>query len=199
LLANSVHAWSAPMAVPRGTSEDAPVTDDDDRGESRRQIARRAQRAAGNQSARLAHVLMTLPGSALGALGLDDDLREAVDRARAVKAHVARRRAERGLAGELRRVDLAALQDRLAKVQATGAAEPQKFRLAEEWRARLIEDGSAALAEFPGGAAEPLPRLIEDAQRERETGRPRGAARALFRHIVAVLGARPVDAGDDEA
>jgi ribosome-associated protein len=198
------------MAALGGTSEDAPVDDDDDRGESRRQIARRAQRAAGNQSARLAHVLMTLPASALRALGLSEELRAVVDRSRAVKAHVARRRAERNLAGELRRVDLADVEARLAKVQATGAAEPQKFRLAEEWRARLIEEGSAAAAEFPGGAAEPLPRLIAEAQRERETGRPRGAARALFRHIVAVLGARPADgdaagdavddvAGDDES
>ena len=183
------------MAVLRGTSEDAPVDDDDDRGESRRQIARRAQRAAGNQSARLAHVLMTLPASALRALGLNEELRAVVDRSRAVKPHVARRRAERNLAGELRRVDLADVEARIAKVQATGAAEPQKFRLAEEWRARLIEEGSAAAAEFPGGAAEPLPHLVAEAQRERETGRPRGAARALFRHIVAVLGARPADAG----
>ena len=191
------------MAVGWRTGEDAPVTDDDDLGESRRQIARREQRAAGNRSARLAHVLMQLKPSALGALGLDEDLRGAVDRARAVKAHVARRRAERGLAGELRRVDLVELEARLEKVASTGAAEPQKFRLAEEWRSRMIEGGIAAAAEFPGGAQEPLPRLIEEAQRERETGKPRGAARALFRHIVAGLKAQPADpveaAGDEAA
>ena len=76
-------------------------------------MARRAQRAAGDRSARLAHALMKLPASALGALGLDEDLREAVNRARAVTANVARRRAERTLAGELRRVDLIDLEGRL--------------------------------------------------------------------------------------
>lgn len=177
------------------------MNDDDDRGESRRQIARRAQREAGDRSARLAHELMTLRASALGALNLDEDLREVVDRARAVTAHVARRRAERGLAGELRRVDLGDLETRLERVQTTGAAEPQRFRLAEDWRSRLIEDGITAAAEFPGGAVDPLPRLIEEAQRERTTGKPRGAARALFRHIVAVLSAPPADqveAADDD-
>jgi ribosome-associated protein len=177
------------------------MADRDDRGESRRQIARRQQRKAGDRSARLANALMKLPVSALGKLGLDEDLRASVDRARAVTAHGARRRAERTLAGALRRSDLVALDARLAQVQATGAAEPQQFHRAEQWRARMIEEGLAAAAEFPGGAAEPLPQLIASAQRERATGKPPGAARALFRHIVAVLKAQPAPpvASDEDA
>jgi len=178
------------------------MADRDDRGESRRQIARRQQRRAGDRSARLANALMKLPGSALGKLGLDEDLRAAVDRARAVTAHVARRRAERTLAGDLRRIDLVALDARLAQVQATGAAEPQQFQRAEQWRARMIEGGLAAAAEFPGGVTEPLPQLIASAQRERLTGKPPGAARALFRHIAAVLKAQsaaPLASGEDAA
>lgn len=178
------------------------MADRDDRGESRRQIARRQQRKAGDRSARLANALMKLPVSALGKLGLDEDLRASVDRARAVTAHVARRRAERTLAGDLRRIDLVALDARLAQVQTTGAAEPQQFHLAEQWRARMIEEGLAAAAEFPGGVTEPLPQLIASAQRERVTGKPPGAARALFRHIAAVLKAQPVTpvaSGEDAA
>lgn len=167
------------------------MTDRDDRGESRRQIARRQQRNAGDHSARLANALMKLPVSALGKLGLDEDLRASLDRARAVTAHVARRRAERTLAGDLRRIDLVALAARLAQVQTTGAAKPQQLHQAEQWRARMIEDGLAAAVEFPGGVAEPLPQLIAAAQRERATGKPPGAARALFRHIAAVLQAQP--------
>jgi ribosome-associated protein len=172
----------------------------DDRDESRRQIARRQQRNAGDRSARLANALMKLPGSALGKLGLDEDLRASVDRARAVTAHIARRRAERTLAGDLRRIDLVALAARLAQVQTTGAAEPQQLHRVEQWRARLIEGGLAAAAEFPGGVAEPLPQLIASAQRERTTGKPPGAARALFRHIAAVLKAQaapPAASGED--
>jgi ribosome-associated protein len=176
------------------------MADRDDRGESRRQIARRQQRNAGDRSARLANALMKLPGSALGKLGLDEDLRASVDRARAVTAHIARRRAERTLAGDLRRIDLVALDARLAQVQTTGAAEPQQLHLAEQWRARMIEDGLAAAAEFPGGVTEPLSQLIASAQRERVTGKPPGAARALFRHIVTALKAQPatsVASGED--
>ena len=175
------------------------MSDRDDRGESRRQIARREQRTAGERSARLANALMKLSASALGKLGLDEELREAIDRARAVTSQVARRRAERALAGALRREDLVELAAKLAKVQETGSAEPQQFHLVEQWRARMLEGGVAAAAGFPGGVAEPLPRLIEQAQRESATGRPPGAARALFRHIAAALKARPsASVTDDE-
>ena len=55
------------------------------------------------------------------------------------------------------------------------------------WRAKLLEGGVAAAATFPGGVGDELPRLIDAAQRERATGRPPGAARALFRHIATDL------------
>ena len=162
------------------------MSDDDE--ESRRQLARRRVRAAGDRSARLAKALMELPASSLDKLELDEELREAVNRARAVKAHVARRRAERGLAGDLRGVeDLDEIEDRMANIQETGMAAPRLFQAAERWRARLIAEGAAAAAEFPGGATPELGTLIAKAQSERDTGRPPGAARALFRRVIAAL------------
>jgi ribosome-associated protein len=157
---------------------------DDDR--SARQIARGKMRKAGDRSARLASALMKLSPAALDKLVLEDELREAIDRARAITAHIARRRAERTLAGDLRRFDVADLDDQLEKVDASNNPDVQQLHLAEKWRARMIEEGIAAVAEFPGGGDE-LPRLVHAAQRERDTGRPPGAARALFRHIVEVL------------
>ena len=156
---------------------------------SARQIARSKQRRAGDRSARLAKTLMTLSAPVLKKLEIEDELREAVDRARTVTAHIARRRAERTLAGDLRRLDLdlAELEDRLDKLSEGTSADAQQFHLAEQWRARMIEEGVAGAAAFPGGIDDELPRLIDAAQRERATGRPPGAARALFRHIVDAL------------
>jgi ribosome-associated protein len=182
------------------------MSDNDDRDESRRQIARRERRDAGDRSARVAHRLMKLPESVLGKLDVEEELRGAIGRARAVTSPIARRRAERTLAGDLRGVDLDALETRIANVQATGATEPRLLHLAEQWRARFIEEGSAAAAAFPGGAADPLPALIQQARRERDTGKPPGAARALFRHVIAALKAQstatstsaPADDRDDD-
>ncbi|MBA3398131.1 MAG: DUF615 domain-containing protein [Deltaproteobacteria bacterium] len=157
----------------------------DDR--SARQIAKGKRRRAGDRSARLANRLMKLSLPALGKLALDPELREVIDRARAITSLVARRRAERTLAGELRRHDLAAVDEQLSKVHESENTDTELFHQAEQWRARLIEQGMSAAAEFPGGANEELPRLVDAARQERASGRPPGAARALFRHVIEAL------------
>jgi ribosome-associated protein len=165
--------------------------DDTDDVETPRQIARRQTREAGERSASAAHTLMQLPENLLDGLGLDEDVREAVDHARAITAHGARRREERRLAGVLRGVDADDLETRLATVQEGGRTDARQFQLAETWRARLIEEGARAaeafLGAFAGADRAELLKLVEAAQRERTTGKPRGAARALFRLVMAAL------------
>ena len=175
------------------------MTDDtDDDGPSRRQVAKAARREAGDRSSELARKLMLMPDTTLEKLDLEDDLRGVIERARSVKPLVARRRAERTLAGELRRIDVSDLRKRLANVESSGVAVPALFHLAEKWRTRLIEEGPEAAAQFPGGTEEPMPRLIAQAKREATTGKPPGAARALFRHVIAVLKARSRADDDDD-
>src|SRR5215475_207256 len=92
--------------------DDVVMSDRD--GESRRQAERRQRRVAGDRSARIASTLMKLADSTLAKLEIDDDLRDAIEHARAVTSPIARRRAERTLAGVLRRIDLSALETGLA-------------------------------------------------------------------------------------
>jgi ribosome-associated protein len=160
------------------------MTDDEER--SARQIARARQREAGERSAKLANALMKLTEAEARRIEVDEDVRAAFERARAVTTHAARRRAERTLAGELRGFDLDAVDRQLANLR-EGKPDTRLLHLAEQWRARLIEQGMAAASELPGGIDDALPRLVENAQQERRTGRPTGAARALFRHVMQLL------------
>jgi ribosome-associated protein len=181
------------------------MADDDRDGPSRRELARKQRRAAGDRSGDLARRLKQVKDATLTKLELHEDLREVIEKARAITSNTARRRAERALAGELRRFDIDEVERQLANVQSTGVAEPQLFHMAERWRARLLDEdaalAAAAVAQFPGGAGDPMPRLIADARRERATGKPPGGARALFRHIIDVLRAQAAGAtgasGDD--
>ncbi len=159
--------------------------------QTRRQAAKKERRDAGDRSARVARELMGWKDSALAKLEMSEELRETLNEVRAIKSPIARRRAERSLAGALRGIDLDELEGYMINIEAVGNADPRLFHSAEKWRARLIEEGSAAAAEFPGGYAEPLPTLIQNARRERDTGKPPGAARALFRHVMTVLKAPP--------
>ncbi len=163
-------------------------------GESQRQRSQRLKREAGNRSGRLARTLMQLTDAAVERLDIDDELREAVNRARSVSSNVARRREERRLAGVLRTGDLGALEAELSSHEASGRADARLFKLAEAWRARLIDEGPPALealqAELAGLAHERWTKLIEDAQAERVRGKPKGAATALFREVMSALRAR---------
>jgi ribosome-associated protein len=158
--------------------------------ESRRATAKRERRDAGERSSRIARELMGWKDSALAKLEMPEELREHLEGARAIKSPIARRRAERALAGSLRGVDLDELEGYMINIEAKGNADPRLFHTAEKWRARLIEEGSAAAVEFPGGNVDPLPALIQNARRERDTGKPPGASRALFRHVMTVLKAK---------
>jgi hypothetical protein len=66
-------------------------------------------------------------------------------------AHIARRRAERTLAGELRRFDLPELDEQLARLDEGGNADAQQFHLAEQWRTKLIEGGAPPRRRFRAG------------------------------------------------
>ena len=157
-----------------------------DNDRSARQIARKERRDAGERTTKLAATLMKIAAPALGRLELHEDLRDEVDRARAITSQKARRRAERTLAGALRRLD----DDQIGAIEkaiANPTEDTELFHDAERWRARVIED-DAALAEFSGDPE--LSTLIAKARGERDTGKPPGAARALFRHVLATLKAR---------
>ena len=162
-------------------------------------MARKQRRDAGDLSGDLARTLMTIKDAALAKLRLDEDIAELVARARKVTSPVARRRAERSLAGELRRFELEEIAARIASDQDRASEEPRLFHAAEQLRTKLIES-DAAMAEVPGGATEELTKLVANARREKETRKPPGAARALFRHVRALLErAEAVKAADEEA
>ena len=154
---------------------------------SKRDIARSRIRRAGDRSADLARTLMKLGDAAIPKLEVDEDLRAAIDRARRVTALTARRRAERELAGALRLTDMTDLAARIERVQTTGSGDDRHLHLAERWREQLLAGGVEAAATFPGGVDEELPQLIAKAQSERDTGKPPGAQKVLFRHLAAIL------------
>ena len=67
---------------------------------------------------------MKLSDAAVARLELDDDVREMIDRARTVTTLKARRRAERTLAGDLRRIDLAAVAEQVENVRSQQRRRP---------------------------------------------------------------------------
>lgn len=158
---------------------------------SPRQLARREVKQQGRRSAAAAHELMTMPAASLRRLELDPELSQGFMRAREIKSTGARRREERRLAGVLRQHELDEIEGLLSSQEQSGRADARMFQQAEAWRARLINEGEAALEQFhlqhPEQQRRVLDRMVHDARREAQHGKPKGAQKALFRHIADVL------------
>jgi len=152
---------------------------DDEEPRSKRQIRREELRDAGERSAKLASTLMKMADIEISKLQLDEVTLDAVKSARKVKHHTARRRAERQLAGDLRRIDLDGVEQKMAELRGSNEAVTKRLHEAEYWRARLVAEGTSALSAFPGGPDDKLRDLTDAAQRSKP-----GSSRALFRHIV---------------
>ena len=90
----------------------------------------------------------------------------------------------------MRGLDLDPIEVALDADADTARLDAARFRRAERWRDRLVEEGDAALAEFMAEFAadrEEMRRLVAAATAERRDGKPAGAGRQLFRRIKGIL------------
>ncbi len=162
----------------------------DGRGRSEKKRAARAVEALA--------VRMVEAGDAIcDRLPLTDDLREELRRARRIKAHVARKRQIKHLAGLLRQdqESTTAIQVALDAVGRTSRAERDAFQRIERMRDALCDpDGFAealeqASGELPGLDRQRFTRLAKSVHR---TGDKR-AFREIFRRLRALMDASVED------
>ena len=144
---------------------------------------------------KLAQQLAVLSDAQLASLPLADALREEVQRTRAVKQQIARKRAEQFLAKQLRKLDdteIEPLRAALAHGREHTRREAAGLHRIEQWRERLITDGDAALDElmqrFPSFDRQHLRQLARRARAEREAQKPLHAFHELFRTLRELLG-----------
>jgi ribosome-associated protein len=138
----------------------------------------------------LADRLVAAPAELVDALGLPDKLADAVALARRIPGGGALVRQRQFVAKLLRGIDAVPVRAALDARDDAARLEAARFRRAERWRDRLVQDGPAALseflAEFPAGR-EALPDLVAAAVSERRGGRSAGAGRELFRRVMDLL------------
>jgi ribosome-associated protein len=141
--------------------------------------------------AELVQQLSQLSDGELSEAPLAADLREALALYRRMKPSAARQRQLRFLTGRLDGSPAQALQEWFAVIELARQQQAHRFHLVEGWRDRLIAEGDPALAEFiaeiPDCDRQQLRQAVRDARRERDTGKPAGAGRKLFRQLRVLL------------
>lgn len=138
----------------------------------------------------LAKQMVSLPDSSLNTLPLDSELRDAIEFARSIKSHGARKRQVMTVGKMLRQRDNQALLDAVRQSDQKARQAAARFHHIESWRDRLCgggdQDLSELLAEIPGANAQTLRQLIRNARKEAEHGKPPTSARKLFKLLRAM-------------
>ena len=103
----------------------------------------------------------------------------------------ARKRLLKFITGQLNKIDIDPYLERLARMKSQSAHAVREHHIAERWRARLINDGNAALTELlndhPHADRQQLRQLIRNAQKETELAKPPKSSRLLYRYLKALL------------
>ena len=133
----------------------------------------------------LAKKLLALPLAQLGKVPLDEQLREALDFGRSIRAHGARKRQLQTIAKMLRNRDAEPIADAVKGLNLKNRQENIRHHRIEAWRDHLIEGDdqqlSVLLEKSPGTHVQTLRQLIRNAKQEARLGKPPAAARKLFK------------------
>ncbi|MCF7971863.1 MAG: DUF615 domain-containing protein [Methylococcaceae bacterium] len=124
-------------------------------------------------------------------LNLPDEIAVAISAAAKMPFKAARKRQLKFITGLMRKVDIAPIQEALAKIKAKSAHATRELHQLEHWRERLLSDDKQALTElldkYPGADAQQLRQLIRNAKKEISLEKPVKSARLLFKYLRVLL------------
>ncbi len=134
--------------------------------------------------------LVTLNADQLLAVGLPDDLHEAVLDAQRIPGRESRRRQMQFIGRLMREVDPEPIREKIATWDGVSREHAAKLHGIERWRERLLDD-EAAIEEFlrerPAADSQRLRSLIRNARAERARAQSPKSCRDLYRLLRDIL------------
>lgn len=144
----------------------------------------------------LGEQLIGLSDEQLASLSLDERLNYAIQEARRMKSHEAKRRQKQYIGKLMRDVDQEPIHALLSSLQGDDRRQKRIFANAERWRDRLVREGHDALQAFAtesGQASAALASLLADLQRATSDRSETTIRRNIFRHVHDALVAASKD------
>ncbi len=161
-----------------------------------------ARKRAMHELQTLGERLIGLNSEQLAAIALPEDLQDAIERARHITKHEARRRQLQYIGRLMRAVDPEPIREKLKAWDGVSTEETARVHRIERWREKLLEnDGAigALVHAHPGIDTQRLRALARKAREERAAGRPPRAYRELFRALRDIIAdSQPVPEDDGE-
>jgi ribosome-associated protein len=144
----------------------------------------------------LARDLIAMNASRLARVPLDESLRAAIDEARGIRSHGARKRQLQFVAKLLRRSDPEPIILALEALEGDARQLTARQHRAEAWRDHLIESGDVAVGELVqerhNADVQAIRQYIRQARTEASRDKPPAAARQLFRLLREMDEAEPL-------
>lgn len=134
--------------------------------------------------------LVELNSEQLAAIGLPEDLCDAIEFAKRTTKHEARRRQMQYIGRLMRSVDPEPIREKLKVWDGVSAEHTAQQHRVERWRDRLLEDEAVVdelVRAHPGIDARRLRALARKAREERRAGTPLRAYRDLFRVLREIV------------
>jgi ribosome-associated protein len=157
-------------------------------------ISRTQKKKNAERLQKLGGRLIDLDDAVLDAVGISEELREAVVQARGIKQHEARRRQLQYIGRLMREAgaDASEIQSVIERAEGSDGAEKRKFKQVEAWRNELLSGNRSRydwlLKNYPQADPAYLRRLISNAgAAKKRADSNKRAARALFRYLRALI------------
>ncbi len=135
---------------------------------------------------KMGETLVALSNSQLAKIPLENPLLDAINTARSLKSHEAKRRQLQYIGKIMRNVDAEPIQKALDKVQNKSRESKAQFHQIESWRDRLIAEGDVALEkfiqEYENVDRQHIRQLVRKAQQQKA-----GGETELFRYLRVVM------------
>ncbi|WP_411725564.1 ribosome biogenesis factor YjgA [Methyloglobulus sp.] len=139
----------------------------------------------------LGETMSKLSAAHLHSLELPENIRKAVSEVADMPHTSARKRLLKYIAGQLHKIDVAPVQEKLARIQNKSAHAVREHHIIEHWRDKLIREGNEALTELldeqPAAELLKIRHILRNIKKEAETGKPPKSARLLYRYLKTLF------------
>lgn len=134
--------------------------------------------------------LIKLSTAQLNQLELEDSLLKAISIA-ATTTKGAQKRQIKYVVGLLRKIDIAPIQEKLARMQSKSAHAVREHHVVERWRDHLISGDDTVLTqlldEYPNMNHQQIRQLIRNAKKETLSAQPPKSARLLYQYLKTII------------
>ncbi|MGZ8213278.1 MAG: ribosome biogenesis factor YjgA [Methylosarcina sp.] len=148
----------------------------------------------------LGEELSKLSSGLLNTFELPENIRKSVIEVSGMPHKGARKRLLKYIAGQLHKIEIEPILEKLARIKNQSAHGIREHHLAERWRDRLIqgnsEDLTELLDELPDADSQHLRQLVRNSQKEAETMKPPKSSRLLYRYLKGLLSGNETETGE---